>query len=146
MTLQEMFNRSYLGVLSQGRKSHNGPRCLYSHDGAHCAIGWLLPEPIAHAWDNIPNGHAGEVQSFSFIHENQSEVDHAFWRDHARDDLDSLGIDTDEATVAFLAKLQLAHDGWNERLHGSFLDYFTDQMSFIAADYGLTIPETFHEL
>ena len=44
-TLQEIFNKAYLGVVGQGgfaRDPHEG--CCYTLGEKHCAAGWLLTE------------------------------------------------------------------------------------------------------
>lgn len=40
MTNQEAFNKAYLGLIRQGKPSHDGVRCMYrSPEGMKCAVG-----------------------------------------------------------------------------------------------------------
>lgn len=45
MTLQEMFDKAYMGLYSQGfKKCNNSVHCVYSDGkGNHCAWGWVDP-------------------------------------------------------------------------------------------------------
>lgn len=57
MTPQEIFDKVYLGLKAQGKKSMQmdgkTPRCRYHTDsGAKCAVGMLVSDEIAVHWDN----------------------------------------------------------------------------------------------
>jgi hypothetical protein len=120
VTLQEMFNRSYLGVLSQGRQSRNfRDVCVYfTSPTCKCGIGWLLPDGVAQALDEI-NPLYGAPVNLPIV----------------RDELDACGIPTDAETMVFLVKLQNAHDTLGGTSH------YRETMRRIAANYSLTIPD-----
>lgn len=49
MTIQEMFNKAYIGIRSQGfSRCYVEGKCVYSSNGKHCAWGWVDT--------NIPDG------------------------------------------------------------------------------------------
>jgi len=49
---QELFNKAWLGMKSQGwQKSASGGTCWYrSPDGKRCAVGWLIPDDKYEQW------------------------------------------------------------------------------------------------
>lgn len=53
MTPQEMFNKAYIGVMTQGVQSKSNGSCLYrGPNGTKCAVGFLIDDDVAKAWDD----------------------------------------------------------------------------------------------
>jgi len=120
MTPQEMFDTAYLKIIQQGQKSmgsndtckYRGPR------GLKCAIGHMIPDDLAKAWDNRRNSMISKIRSTpkypipDFIRNNR--------------------------TLA--ADIQRAHDYGGDYTPSDFVEGFIDRMAKVAKDYNLTIP------
>jgi hypothetical protein len=63
MTNQVMFDRAVRGLASQRWQlcMTRGGSCVYSHEGMHCAWGWVDPEGTAKACGVVRNLWATEV-------------------------------------------------------------------------------------
>lgn len=122
LTLQDVFNLGYIGVIRQGKQSAGADGyCLYrGPDGIKCAIGHCIPDELY-----TPNL------------ENIIPVSSTFWNIcGGLFELDS--IDFGRA----LRDFQWCHDGYEERGHTqTFLEYFQEQCKVFAHKHGLTIPE-----
>lgn len=118
MTPQEMFDKAYLGVIAQGRKSEkpNGGCAYRGAQGSKCGIGHLIPDDLAHAWDDRTNSSIAHIRSTKaypipdFIVTNRS----------------------------LACALQDAHDCCENI---DFINEFKYRMSKVAADFKLTIPQ-----
>lgn len=44
LTLQEACDYAVAKIVEQGARCIDGTKCLYGHNGMHCAVGWLLDE------------------------------------------------------------------------------------------------------
>jgi hypothetical protein len=118
-TPQGIFNAAYIGVMMQGKQSKNAAgNCKYlSEDGHRCAVGFLVEEDVARAWD----GEGGNsITSVSKLHGVPEWV---------KDNLD------------LLAALQEAHDDWTADDGYTFRQWFDTRARRIAAHYKLTAPD-----
>lgn len=125
MTLQEVFDNAWRGVLGQREASAgNNGTCKYRmFSGRRCGIGWSIPDDLYH--------QDMETKPVDMLIERWDELPFAH--------LDVDGLDL----------IQRAHDeaAWDqvaeEIRHGQhFRRYFTRYMRKTAADLGLTVPPT----
>lgn len=96
LTKQEMFDRAYRGLASQGWKRAVGPRgCSYlTDDGLRCAWGWVDT--------SLGSDAVGAVDSLSIRGRG-------------------LAAELDDDAITFAADLQSAHDGTSDgHLKASF--------------------------
>lgn len=113
MDIQDMFNKAYIGLRSQGFQQCyiQGEGCMYSDgNGKHCAWGWVDPE----SWEI-------DVGSVDDLHN------------------DGVGIAAtlNEHELYFANKLQNAHDNTTGLLENNL----QDRLIRLAAMYSLTVPE-----
>lgn len=113
MTIQEMFNKAYLGLASQGFQrciSEDG-RCVYSSNDAtmHCAWGWVDP--------SLGPEVTGSVKSL---------------RDNS---MMGVAATLSESDLIFALELQNAHDSAADS------KYMRTRLGVVARNYNLTIPE-----
>ena len=114
MTPQEMFNKAYLGILDQGKQSRDGNFCKYrGPNGLKCAVGHLIDDDIALAWDK---------RTFSSIMEIR-ETKRFPIPEHIRENR------------VFLRQMQVAHDNTHS------MKDFKVEMRKVASQYGLEIPK-----
>lgn len=124
ITLQEMFDRAVLGVVTQGKPSvtaatnFNGIRCMYRGEaGTKCAVGHLIND--ANYTLELEGGGS-----------NHHLVIHALEQ--------SLGK-LPENSTGLLARLQQAHDSANG--YSDFLLTFVNRARLIATNFNLTFPK-----
>ena len=115
MNKQEMFNKAYLGILKQGKRStdDNWDNVYRGADGSKCSIGFLIPDELYNK--NIEYADVGYPMVLELI-------------PHGED-----------ISLDFLYALQEAHDshhGTNE----TFIDQFKTAMSHVANEFGLEVP------
>lgn len=119
MTPQEIFNKSYLTVVEQGRPSVNKEgMCAYRGKGGRkCAIGHLIDDATAKRWDKYETAGIHDVSRKARIKPD--------WLD---------------SNLALLVSIQRAHDiaFW---AGDDFLEDYKQRMSYVARQYYLTIPE-----
>lgn len=121
MTPQEMFDTAYLKIIQQGQKctAHNGGCKYRGPSGLKCAIGHMIPDDLAKAWDDRTNSsilHIRDTPKFpvpDFLKENR--------------------------TLA--SEIQQAHDYGGDYDHSEFVKGFKERMAQVAKDYKLTIPD-----
>lgn len=115
MTIQEMFDKVYIGLASQGfeqckyNKHKTFYSCAYSDDnGKHCAWGWVDL--------SLSASHAGNVQDLKN---------------------ESIGIAAtlNEEQLDFALKLQNAHDGGDQPC------VMKNNLVYLALKYNLEIPK-----
>lgn len=121
MTPQEMFDKAYLGVIQQGRKSEKdtscGTTCAYrGPNGTKCGIGHLIPDDLAKAWDQRTNSSINHIKAT---------------KAHPIPD-----FITNNKMLA--TAIQEAHD--RSELQ-NFLEEFKTSMAFVAENFKLTIPQ-----
>jgi len=118
MDMQTAFNKSYLGLIKQGKPAFNKleDACKYRmRDGSHiikCAIGHLIPKK-----DYIP----------SFENKEADRI----WN--------SLPLGIQELPVAFVMDLQNCHDKWATK-YATFSGWKKD-MRAIAEKWKLKVPK-----
>lgn len=114
MTRQEIFNKAYLGLKSQGfKQSEWAGSCKYNGpNNTHCAIGWVIPD--------LPENYTIGAIAWTFpekligvIAENLEELDQL---------------------RPFLQDLQIAHDGYDPQT-------MKWKLERLAKMYELEIPE-----
>lgn len=122
MTPQEMFDKAYLGVIQQGRKSEKktryyGATCAYRGlHGAKCGIGHLIPDDLAKAWDQLTNSSIVCIKAT---------------KAHPIPD-----FITNNKMLA--TAIQEAHDHLGPH---EFIKEFKTRMALVAKDFKLTIPQ-----
>lgn len=113
MTLQEMFDKAYIGLASQHFEqcySELADSCLYSDgEGKHCAWGWV----------DLSLGR--EILNLTVRELNQMNM--------------GIAATLDEEQLDFASKLQIAHDNSSEYFPMENLLYD------LARQYNLTIPK-----
>lgn len=122
MTMQEAFNKAYLGLKAQGfcRAINNEDTCVYlAKDGKKCAIGQLLEG------ENGKNV-LGSVHSPYIIEVEGGRVTS---KEVRFKEIEGLPMD-------FLAALQVAHD--SGRGHPKYMEH---NLRKVAEYYNLTVPE-----
>lgn len=119
MTNQEIFNKMYTGVVTQGAFSFSGGMCRYRLDGLKCAAGHLIPDDKYN--DTI------EGCSVLAFDGTPSKITELFV---------SLGFNTNQ--ILFINQAQVIHDRNAE--HGTMRD-FISEMADLAQDYGLVVPK-----
>jgi hypothetical protein len=102
LSKQEMFNRAYLGLRSQGfvRCVNKEGYCRYSDNGKHCSWGWVdqnLDENRTGSVYNLNRMHIGEAsllddEHLKFANDLQNAHDHADEPNIMKSDLHSLAI------------------------------------------------------
>jgi hypothetical protein len=124
MTRQEIFDKAFLGVIAQGKKSarYNAQGqyigCRYrGPDGLKCAIGMLVDDETATHWD-----------IFGGVHDVAKEFVLAG---------DPLPEWMTEENMEFLELIQSAHDDPT----GDFVHGFILRMKSVAKHFGLSVPE-----
>lgn len=122
MTPQEIFDKAYIGVVTQGQPSVKvGKGCVYrGENGNKCAIGHLIDDATAKRWDKYEMSGIGSVSIRAKIKPD--------WLD---------------ANIKLLENIQAAHDNtylqeWQET---DFVEDYKKQMGYIARENNLTIPE-----
>lgn len=116
MTKQEIFNKAYLGLKSQGFKRSGtvDQPCMYNGpNNTHCAIGWVIP--------NLPESHSIKKIAINFPEKLLGIV--------AVNNFELLQI------LPFLRRLQTAHD------EGFTPTEMQRDMLHIAKDFNLEVPE-----
>lgn len=120
MTPQEIFNKSYLGLLKQGCKAAEddyGNGCMYrTPEGHACAVGLLIDDETAEEWD-----HYGGVKSV----------------------IEKLGNDAPEWLVdnqRLLCEMQSAHD-LSPIYKADFLENIREAFARIAEGHNLEVPD-----
>lgn len=121
MTPQEMFDKAYLGVIQQGRKSEKttgyGHTCAYRGlHGAKCGIGHLIPNDLAKAWDQRTNTSIFRIKAT---------------KAHPIPD-----FITNNKMLA--GAIQEAHDRSESQ---NFIEEFKYRMAWVAENFKLTIPQ-----
>lgn len=123
MTPQQIFDAAYRGVMQQGRQSMSpgifGKGCKYrGPNGLKCAVGFLISDQAAKAWDRSPHSSIGARIT------SKSKFVEQWMRDNRH----------------LLESIQRAHD--NDPEPGeTFTQSFDRRMRRIAKDYLLEIPE-----
>lgn len=118
MTLQEIFNKVYLGLASQGFKqsADDNGRCVYrSSDGCKCAAGQLIPDEDYRKEFDVSGPDIGTML-YTSVGYFKNEVTEYFRR---RFDLEQ---------IYFIRQLQLLHDGCDgssTKLRKSMEDFAT---------------------
>jgi hypothetical protein len=114
MTRQEIYNKAYLGLASQGwvQSINDMELCQYrSGDGRKCAVGWLIPDDkYEKSMENTGIGQLIRYREFDCIAELAHEE-------------------------RFLSQLQSAHD--EEHIP----DNMKARFEAIAIEWGLEIPK-----
>lgn len=120
LTRQEMFDKAYIGVVKQGRKSSSNKGCLYLNPktGDRCAVGHIFNDEELSACGDFLGGIEGLWEY------KQHEITSFEWGD--------LGL---------LEGLQGAHDTWVDGYKADFVTYFKEKAAAVAKHYNLTIPE-----
>lgn len=132
ITLQEAFDKAYLGVMTQGGPDQDaGGACMYrTPEGLSCGVGHLLPDDETRMlWDRKCIAMSDLVDKPDHLRSQAPFLEKA--------GLMHLGVE-------FLYALQNAHDEaqYQERVHkASFLDDFHKRMVEVAQISGLTLPE-----
>lgn len=119
MNYQEAFNKAYLGVIQQGRKSGHGQSCLYRDGTAKCGIGHLIPD------EHYKEDFESWGVTFNVENESMGEA------------LEAGGFPDAANHLEFLSALQAAHDFSDY----PFINQFKVKMRVLAQIYHLTIPE-----
>lgn len=123
MTPQEIFDKAYIGVVTQGRKSDKGHKgCSYlTEDGLKCGVGHLLDAETAKIWDKYEDSSVGTIVM--------------------RDRPDSMVPSWMKvrSNLELLNSIQRAHD--NSNGDKDFVFRFKWEMDGIAKENNLTIPE-----
>jgi hypothetical protein len=118
ITLQEMFDRAVLGVVTQGKPSVTAVACMYRGEaGTKCAVGHLINDAV-YTPELETNGCRSKIVQAA-LEQSIGELPAS-----------SLGL---------LVLLQRAHDGASE--FSDFLPEFTALARLIATDFNLTFPE-----
>ncbi len=124
ITLQEMFDRAVLGVVTQGKPSVTAVAavdrilCMYRGEaGTKCAVGHLINDAV----------YTPELENKGC----RSKIVQAALEQ-------SIG-ELPENSTGLLVNLQRAHDGASE--FSDFLPEFTALARLIATDFHLTFPE-----
>ena len=116
-TIQEMFDRAVIGLRSQGfeRCADVYGQCCYADGkGRHCAWGWVDTELTSEIGGIGTLSNAGTGLAKDLTHEE----------------------------VAFVSKLQCAHDGSSPLLRETGME---PRLRALADQYGLDYPETVRE-
>ena len=120
MTPQEMFDTAYLMIIQQGQKSNTPNGCKYrGPSGLKCAIGHMIPDDLAKAWDDRTNSSITQIRATpkypipDFLKENRK----------------------------LAADIQSAHDLADDYTSSDFVRTFKRRMAQVAKDYKLTIPD-----
>jgi hypothetical protein len=131
MTLQEMFNKAYLGVIKQGgpaaqrNPGTGGLQCSYlTSNGLKCNVGHLMSEEQLAAM----GGFMGGVESL-----------HTDWRYTTSLPVPEWLMEREDRD--FLAGLQDVHDNLMHYSGEEFVNYFKHDMAKFAYRYNLTVPE-----
>lgn len=113
LTKQEMFDRAYRGLASQGwKRAADGGRCLYlTDDGRRCAWGWIDPEATA----SVEAMSIGDVRDLKY-------------------ERVGLASSLDKEDLNFALDLQQEHDMSTDRT-------LARNMREFAARHSLAIPE-----
>jgi len=119
MNYQEAFNKAYIGVIQQGRRSGHGQNCLYRDGTAKCGIGHLIPD------EHYKEDFEGAGVSCNVECGTMGEA------------LEAGGFPDAAKHLEFLSDLQDAHDFSGD----PFIDQFKAKMEILATRYNLTIPE-----
>lgn len=131
LTLQECFDRAYLGVINQGHKSsvvdqHGQSTCQYrGPNGAKCAVGHLiLDEHIGTLSETNPScpGSAGTT---------------VFDQHHLIEALKNSGVSVE--ALPMLSRLQTAHDA--PSAGESFIEEFKQSAFGVAKLFSLNVPD-----
>lgn len=119
MNRQEVFDKAYLSIVAQGRRSADLGSCLYrGPSGAKCAVGHLLSDE--------------QIKKYNVV--NSESV----W-DLDRDLISEILPDDDEAPH-FLSSLQVVHD--TARTPETFVQDFKRKAAGFADRYNLQVPAT----
>jgi hypothetical protein len=122
ITLQEIFDRAVLGVITQGKpsvtKGFTGTSCMYrGAAGTKCAVGHLIDDA------NYTLELEGEGSDSYLVRQALEQ---------------SLG-ELPENSTGLLVRLQFAHDSASE--FSDFISRFVARARQIATNYNLTFPE-----
>jgi hypothetical protein len=125
MTAQDVFDRSYLGVLGQGGPSYDywtehapegGGGCRYrGRNGRRCAAGWLVPDEL---YDPRMEGKSWGTWNAEMFRPFPELAPHE----------------------QLIRELQSAHDNCARLRDDGFADEFRKRASGIAAARGLAVP------
>ena len=123
MNRQEIFNKVYLGLKSQDKRSRiprldKGFVCQYRYENLRCAVGHLIPDSLYH--------ERFEGRSVNYL----KEV------------LDYLDV-TSQEDLLFLESLQEIHDDIGGKWTSKFPNqgWMRDALLEFAAQEGLTVPD-----
>lgn len=115
MTPQEIFDKAYLGLKAQGRRSTHRGVCRYNGAGdTHCGIGFLVPPAVGEAWDEHSAG------GIHFLVTTQHEGTKPWMRKH----------------LSLLCAIQSSHDlikDWEQDFEANF--------AAVAKEFGLEVPK-----
>lgn len=123
MTTQDIFNKSVLGVVKQGKQSGEGQTCSYRTGDLKCVVGHLIDD----------EHYNTDLEGYGF---NNDQVLSAVEKSIGRD------ISGDENCL--LGDLQDLHDFKPPDIKTSdadFIDYFKITSAIVAKKYSLTMPE-----
>lgn len=125
MTRQEALDINWDWFVVQGKPEgvgvdpeEGGLLCMYrGKDGCRCAAGTLIPD------DDYDSRMEGNGFCEDFV---------------ARYDLGDL---FPLETITFVGKMQTIHDSYQADKHGDFTDYMRKEITELAIEHNLTIPE-----
>ena len=131
LTLQEIFDKAYIGVVKQGRPSSDVNGCHYTLNTGnavlHCAVGHLFPEGT-------------DTDDFNCLMVTEAETRLTEKGEKLASALTNAGVNVDsKSNVLLLSRLQKAHDG--APTDNRFLDAFKASAAIVAANFDLTVPE-----
>lgn len=123
MEPQEIFNQAYVAVMHQGCKSLNYNRgCQYrGPDGLKCAIGHLIDDATAKAWDRRS---ANDIASIARARNVKYKVPDWILKN-----------------FTLVADIQAAHDRVEPNFGLAFITAFKGRMERVAQDHNLTVPD-----
>lgn len=127
MTPQEIFDKAYLGVIKQGRKSSNNGSCKYrGPDNTACGVGHLVDDILAEKMDTEFENMCGTSidEIISLAKSNDLEYEIPYWMIE---------------NTYLLIRIQKAHDAPAD--DEFFITEFRFNMRNVAEDFQLTIPQ-----
>lgn len=119
MTPQEMFNKAYIGVVTQGGPSidKDENKCMYrGKGGAKCGIGHLIDDETANTWDSQLLSSIGSIVL----------EDNVFVPKFIKENID------------LAVKIQQAHD--TATVYSNFTKGYKREMSEVSKKFNLTTP------
>jgi hypothetical protein len=144
MTKQEIFDKSYIGLVKQGKKSETGSTCVYYHEGMKCAVGQVLSDKDAEELekssffeDKMVCDIVGRYDDFK-QKEEYSPDEYNFIKEFHHIDNIQPALDFIVENQELLASLQLAHD--RADYGGDFTKKIFGRYKNVAEQYGLNPP------